>query len=228
MNSLSPTGFRFAALAFAVLLGVQSVWLLVAELTQPKLDRLPIDATAAAAAASQRVMATWAASIGLIRGDLWARAAFTDADLLWKKDPKSADTAASVRRVHANLDRAIAYAPDQSDVWLLLAGLASRYTLPNVNSAEALMMSYYTGPTDYRLMPLRLAIATQSTASDDAELREMIVRDLRLLLARQQRATIAGAYQGASLAGKNLIRKTLAEFDPTALGVLNPGGPKIP
>jgi hypothetical protein len=227
MNSFSPTGFRFAALAFAVLLGVQSVWLLVAELTQPKLDRLPVDATAATAAASQRMRATWAASVGLIRGDLWAKAAFTDADLLWNNDPKSANSAESVKRVHANLDRAIAYAPDQADVWVLFAGLASRYALPNVNSEEALMMAYYTGPTDYRLMPFRLAIATRFTSVDDVELQEMIRRDVRLLLASRQRAAIANAYQSASAAGKNLIKKAIADYGTTKSRVLDPRVPKM-
>jgi hypothetical protein len=228
MNTSPHIVFRFTALIFAVLLGAESVWLLSAEICRPGISRLPIDATAAAAAARDRVAAGRAASIGMIRGDLWAEAAITYADLLWTQDRTSANVLQNVQRAYTNLNRALREAPSQSDVWLLLAGLSSRYSLPDVRTAEALKMSYYTGPTDYRLMSLRVAISARFPALDDAELREMIGRDLRLLVAGRRQTAIAQAYEIASPAGKTLIERTVAEVDPTALGFIKSDGHKAP
>jgi hypothetical protein len=226
MNMPSYITFRITALIFAVLLGTNCVWLLSADICRPGISRLPIDAPAAAAAAGDRVAAGRAASIGVIRGDLWAEAAFTYADLLWTQDRTSANVSQNVQRAYTNLNRALGDAPSQSDAWLLLTGLSLRYRLPNVKSTEALKMSYYTGPTDYQLMPLRVAISAQFPAFDDTELREMIGRDLRLLVAGRRQAAIAQAYEIASPAGKTLIERTVAEVDPTALGFIKSDGRK--
>ena len=75
--------FRLTALLFAILLGAQCLWLVLAELARPSINQLPTDMASAAAAAKQRDAAFRAASIGAIRSDLWAEAAFTYADLLW-------------------------------------------------------------------------------------------------------------------------------------------------
>src|SRR5579883_3672012 len=77
----SRRGFRLLVLLFAGLLGAQSVWLLLAELSRADVKRLPTRPSAAAAAARQRSSALWAATFGGIRGQLWAEAAFTYADL---------------------------------------------------------------------------------------------------------------------------------------------------
>ena len=71
MSERSYFGFRLAILLFALLLGVQCVWLLLAEFSRPGIYRLPADAAAAAAARSERINARRAAVIGVIRGDLW-------------------------------------------------------------------------------------------------------------------------------------------------------------
>src|SRR5271155_2906003 len=73
--------FRMVILVFAVLLAAQCIWLLLAEFSRPRLDGLPLDAASAAAASKGRDPALWAASIGAIRGDLWAVSAFTYAGL---------------------------------------------------------------------------------------------------------------------------------------------------
>ena len=83
MNEVPHTFFRFATRLFATLLGVLSLWLLLSELSRSGIERLPTDQVSAAMAAKQRSAATFAASIGIIRGDLWAESAFTYSDLLW-------------------------------------------------------------------------------------------------------------------------------------------------
>lgn len=213
-----PTGvvFRNVALLFAALLCAQSVWLLLAELTRPGIDRLPIDAASAAVAEKQRGSAFLAASFGIIRGDLWANSAFTYADLLWGDGGSSAGLAPALERVRVQLERALDAAPHQSGAWLLLAGLASRYPSLNVNAAQALKTSYYTGPSEQDLMGPRLRVAAQSDFLDDAEIREFVTRDLHLLLARHQKSAIDEAYNAGSPTGKAFIKQAVGQIDAPA------------
>jgi hypothetical protein len=213
-----PTGaaFRSITLAFAALLAVQSVWLLLAELTRPGIDRLPPDAASAAVAVKQRGLAAWAALFGVIRGDLWADSAFTYADLLWGDNGSSAGIAPALERVRGNLEHALDDAPHQSGAWLLLAGLAARYPSLDFNATQALKTSYYTGPSEQDLMLPRLRIAAQSNFLNDAEIREFASRDLRLLFARHQKSAIDEAYNGGSPIGQAFIKQTVGQMPAPA------------
>jgi hypothetical protein len=224
MTAPSHVVFRFTASIFAAVLGLQCTWLLLAELTRPEIDRLSPDAQLADVAARWRNDATWAAWLGAVRGDLWADAAFTFADLLWA-NPSSEPTK-SLNQAHVSLDRALEYAPHQSGAWLLLAGMASRYQWTEVKPSEALKVSYYTGPNDLPLLPLRLLVAAHSDALSDAEMQQFVRRDLRLLLVRQQKPAVTEAYRYASPDGKSLIEQTLNEFDPAYLASLRAGAQK--
>jgi hypothetical protein len=214
-----PTGLalRRVTLFFAALLGVQSLWLLLAELTRPGIDRLPTDVASAAVAAKQRGMAALAASFGIIRGDLWADSAFTYADLLWGDYGSSAGLTEALEHARTSLQRALKDGPHQSSAWLLLAGLASRHPSLNFDAAQALKTSYYTGPSEQDLMVLRLRVAAQSDFLNDTEIREFVVRDLRLLLARHQKSAIDEAYKAGSPVGKAFIKQALSQIDPSAI-----------
>ena len=226
MNAPSHIGFRLAILVFALLLGLQCIWLLLAELSRPNLNGLPTDAQAAAAALEQRSDATWAAGIGSIRGDLWAESAFSYANLLWTRPGTDADQTKSLEQARASLYHAIDDAPHQAGAWLLLAGLAFHYHWPNFNATEVLKMSYYTGPSDEALMPLRLRVAAASEAIGDTDVQQLVGRDLRLLLAQKRKSAVAEAYAGASPAGKRFIEGAVGEFDPASLESLRSGTPK--
>jgi hypothetical protein len=212
MNQPSHLTFRLVTSLFAVLLGVQCVWLLVAEFYRPGISRLPTDAASAAAARNERINASWAARIGTIRGDLWAESAFTYADLLWNDGRGAADLV----QAHSSLNYALTAAPHQSSVWLLLAALASRYQLPNIDVKEAVRMSYYTGPSELELMPLRLWTAVHSDAFSDSELRDSISREVRLLFSHQQNSALIAAYNAAPSMGRQFIEQTIREIDPAA------------
>jgi hypothetical protein len=216
MSERSDSAFRLATSLFAMLLGVQSVWLLLAEFSRPGIYRLPTDAASAAAARDKRFNATRAAMIGAIRGDLWAESAFTYADLLW--DDVGGGT--NLEQARSSLEHALTDAPDQSSAWLLLAGLAARHQLVSIDAKEAVRMSYYTGPSEPELMPLRLWIAVRSNAFSDVELRDSISREVRLLFAHQQKSAIAAAYNAAPSQGRQLIEQTMREIDPSAAETL--------
>lgn len=226
----SHLGVRLTAMLFAVLLGMQCLWLLAAELVRPGIERLPTDAVAAAAAAKQREAASLAASIGAIRGELWAQAAYTYADLAWGEQGAGTKTQVTqaVSRARASLDQALSNAPHQSSAWLLLAGLASRYPSPSLDATAALKMSYYTGPSQRYLVPLRLRIALHADGLSDIEMRQFVSRDIRLLLARNQKSAIAEAYAAASADGRSVVEQTIRETDPSALDTLRTGAHRQP
>jgi len=215
--------FRLTALLFAILLGAQCLWLVLAELARPGIHELPTDAASATAAAKQRDAALRAASIGAIRSDLWAEAAFAYADLLWGEKNKAianANPASTLLHARATLTRALDDGPHQSSAWLLLAGLSLRFPSPGFDALEPLKMSYYTGPSEQPLVPLRLRIAVQLDGSKDIEMRQFISRDLRMLLAQNQKSAIAEAYNVASPSGKRFIESTIKDIDPSALDSL--------
>src|SRR3981081_558783 len=77
MLSTPPAKLRSALLVFGIVLGLSGVWMLLPELLSPKATIFPFDRASAEAAARHRSRAVLAAEIGAIRGDQWARAAFT-------------------------------------------------------------------------------------------------------------------------------------------------------
>jgi hypothetical protein len=216
LNLQTGVAFRHIMLLFAVLLGVQSVWLLLAELTRSGIDRLPADSASAAVAAKQRGLATAGASFGVIRGDLWADSAFTYADLLWKDDGSSTGFTPELDSARRSLRRALGDAPHLSAAWLMLAGLAARYPSFNVNATQALKTSYYTGPSEQDLMLPRLRVAAKSDFLNDAEIREFVSRDLRLLISRHQKPAIDEAYNGGSPTGQAFIKQIVSQMTAPA------------
>jgi len=223
MNGVPHNFFRFATQLFAILLGVLSIWLLLPELSRPGIEGLPTDSVSAAAAAKGRCVASFAASIAIIRGDLWAESAFTYSDLLWGFASPGTDLAKAMQGPQTSLENALKLAPHQSGAWLLLAALASRYPSRGFNATEALRMSYYTGPSERDFMPLRLRLMVHSDAFDDVELQQFATRDLRALIARKQTSAIAEVYSDAPPAGKRFIEQTVADIDPSVANLLRSG-----
>ena len=212
--------FRLTAWLFAILLGAQCLWLVLAELARPSINQLPTDMASAAAAAKQRDAAFRAASIGAIRSDLWAEAAFTYADLLWGEKNETiahATPASTLLQARGTLTRALSGGPHRSSAWLLLAGLSLRFLYPGLDPVELLKMSYYTGPSEQALVPPRLRIAVQLDGSKDVEMRQFISRDLRMLLAQNWKSAIAEAYNVASPSGKRLVESIIKDIDPSTL-----------
>ena len=226
MNAVPHTFFRLATQLFAILLGVLFIWLLLPELSRPGIERLPTDQASAAAAAKWRNAAALAASIGIIRGDLWAESAFTYSDLLWGGASPGTDLTQALQHAHISLENALKLAPHQSEAWLFLAALTSRFPSEGFNATEALRMSYYTGPSEPNFMPLRLRLMAHLDAFGDVEFQQFASRDLRSLIARKQTSAIADAYRDASPPGKRFIEKTVADIDPSVVDLLRSGTQK--
>jgi len=210
--------FRITMLLLTTVVGIYCIWLLLSELTRPGVIDLPVDPQTAAIAAKKRAYASWAAQIGVIRGDLWAEYGYTFANLLWKNSSSDPDPARSLEFARGTLNRAIRYAPTKAGVWLLLAGFASKFP----EATEALRMSYFTGPSELSLMPIRTFIAAQMPTLD-ADMQQLARRDVRILLTHQQKPAIVQAYQVASPFGKRFIEQELGERDPSFVQTLRRG-----
>ena len=214
-----PTGtshqtFHVSLISLAVVTAIYCLWLLISELTQPHVIRMPIDLQTATAAAAKRAEANWAARFGVVRGDLWAEAGYTFADLLWKSSKNDPNLETARNR----LDQAIRYAPTNAGVWLLVAGFAAQFK----EATEALRMSYFTGPSDVSLMPIRTFVAAQMPTLD-ADMQQLARRDVGILLTHQQKTAIIQAYHASSTAGKRLIEQEVGEKDPTFAQALRRG-----
>jgi hypothetical protein len=178
---------------------------------------------AAAAAAKHSEVADRAAAIGAIRGELWAEAAFTHAQSLWGSAASGTSVRESVQRAREELGRAVRYAPHRSDAWLMLADLAQRFASSEFDPTEAFRMSYYTGSNEIHLVPVRLMTVMKRDYFDDAELRELIRHDIRLLLGLKQLAPISAAYLEASVKGKDFLVRAVKDIDPAAAETLQGG-----
>ena len=228
MSEVPQIFFRFATRLFAILLGVLSIWLLLSELSRPGIERLPTDQVSAATAANQRSAAAFAASIGIIRGDLWAESAFTYSDLLWGAGGPSPDLTQALQHAHISAENALRLAPHQSGAWLFLAALMSHHPSQGFDPTESLRMSYYTGPSERDLMPMRLRLMARLDAFGDGELQQFASWDLRSLIARKQTSEIAEAYREASPAGKRFIEQTVADIDPSVVELVRSQTQELP
>jgi hypothetical protein len=85
-------------------------------------------------------------------------------------------------------------------------------------------MSYYTGPNELSLLPLRLFIATHSNALADSDMPGLVRRDVRMILTRwpDLRPALAAAYKDAVPDAKRLLDSAVTETDPAFLRAMRP------
>ena len=213
-------GFRVSSFLFACVLGGLAVWILAAEVMRP--SDIGIVAANSQSNASRRDTAVLAAQIGLVRGDLWSQAAFAYADPLWAQDRTSNADVAPFEQTKAITEQAIARAPHNSRLWLLLAANYFRFGRADERATAALKMSYYTGSNTIELLPQRLLLAIQSPVLNDDELGDLVRHDIRTALMQrpQLMPALVAAYKTANPAGRQFIEKALREVDPSALAAV--------
>ncbi len=86
-------------------------------------------------------------------------------------------------------------------------------------------MSYYTGPNDKAVIDRRLRSAVRFQALDDADLREVVRREIRTILLRvpELRPAITAAYGAANANDRAFIEATVAATDPNFAASLRAG-----
>ena len=192
------------------------------ELWRPDVTVMPTTADQATAAASQRDAARLAARLAAVRGDLWAESTFTYADLAWTDAAHG--PAQMLEEARSAGAHAASLMPGNSGVWLMLADFGSRYKWQTPSPVEALKMSYYTGPHEDTLVPLRLAISARLDPGTDPEFAFLFQRDIENILTYRPalRPAILSAYAEATPQAKQLIEDTAKRLDPAFAQTLHP------
>ena len=207
---------RIALLGFGVTLFLQAIWIAGPELYHTSVIRLALDDKARPSTRPEQERAQQAASLAGLRGDLWSESAFAYSNQLWNAKPDlSAETAIAVRK---DLENAVRYSPHRGDAWLMFAGMAARYQWKDYKPSSLLKMSYYTAPKEVELIPPRLMISLHEW-SDDPELQELILSEIRLVLTRlpNLRSSLSTAYKAASAEGKVAVEQVVKEIDASQL-----------
>ncbi len=226
MNS-TRTWLPVALALFGIFLSAQAAWILLAERYPSSHIGLPVDAKAAATAFAERDRIRQAASLAVVRGDLWAESAFTYAGRLWSDQTTDSNAAdKSNAEVLNALNQALRYAPHRGDVWLMFAALADQYKWAGYQPGALLKMSYYTAPNELALFPLRLNVSLRAKgAIDDAELQDLVRRDIGVILTRVPalKPALVAAYRSALPQGKTFVERVISEIDPGYLSVVRAG-----
>jgi hypothetical protein len=226
----APLRLRCGFLVLGTTLGISGVWMLLANLLSPNATGLPFHPDRAEAAAAHRTRAVLAAEIGVIRGDLWASAAFTGARFMWTDGLSSLDQSdlQLLARVRDNAETALALAPINGAAWLFLAMLPATSQDAESRVGTLLEMSYFTAPSAPDLALSRIQRAATSSALANKDLQTFISGDLREMLNRRpefQQAIIA-AYRSAPLQNQPIFESLVADIDPAMARLLHSSQPK--
>src|SRR5712671_5143111 len=217
-STSTRTWLRVALALFGVFLSAQAAWILLPERQRLNHIRLPVDGKTATIALAEQDKIKQAASLAVVRGDLWAESAFTYGSQLWLDAGDQLNTEAL-----KTLTRALRYSPHRGDVWLMFAALANKYKWSGYQPSLLLKMSYYTAPNELALLPLRLNVSLHAKGViDDAELQDMVRRDISVILTRAPalKPALVAAYRSALPQGKILAERVISEIDPDYLGVV--------
>jgi hypothetical protein len=216
---------RIGVLTFAGIVATAGAWLTAAEIARPPARGFPGNAADAAALAQERAGAMRAARLGIMRGELWAQAALTYADLAWTEgDLARTHAPETFDRARAVTERAATQAPHDGRMWLLLASLESRMDWVTRRGASLLRMSYYTAPNETALVPLRLATFGRLDAAGDEDLLQLVRREIANVVNKRPelKGAIVAAYGEALPAGKRFFEETLRGLDPKLLASPRP------
>ncbi|HEY8032959.1 MAG TPA: hypothetical protein VIF02_11450 [Methylocella sp.] len=226
----APLKLRLALLVFGIVLGLSGLWMLLPEVLRPKPVGLAFDRSGIEAAAAGRTRAVLAAETGVIRGDLWAEAAFTGARFMGTDRLAIHDWTSSgqLARAKSNAETALALAPVNGAAWLFLARLPAISPEGENRVGTLLEMSYFTAPGDLVLAPWRLERAATSSALADKDLQAFIKGDIRAMLNRRPEfhQAIITAYHNAWPQNRPIFESLVADADPAAAQLLRAGEPK--
>ena len=213
--------FRGAMLVLAFALACQAFWILAAEFFRLSSVGFPTSSQSAAVTIANRDDAHIAASIGYLRGDLWADDVLTypSAYQIHEKDNLSTNNSPPIEQVRDIAERALSFAPHDSRIWLVLANIDSRFDWLNKKASNDLRMSYYTGANEVELIPLRLSLAVSFSDISDVDFQQLVRHDISIIITRKPelKSAIQDAYRYALPDGRQFIENTLNEMDPTLL-----------
>jgi hypothetical protein len=213
MNNVLPR-FRIVTWLMALLLAWFAIATIFAETLAPK--PLPFSEYLAIQDASpNNGIADLAVRAAPLRGDLIGDIALARAVASLKPDKASPERTVSREHALAIALQSLSFSPHSSSMWLLVSMLQNQGPKQDF-VAEALKMSYLTGPADWNLIPARIAIVSAAPVISDAELKGLARGDIRLILTRRPdlKVAIINAYRRGSAEGKAYIDEAVRSLDP--------------
>jgi hypothetical protein len=231
-KSITPSshiGMKAGISVFAFILCLGGLWLLIPALVNPGHIDLPPAREAAIGLEALHPRALIAAEVSGIRGDLWAQAVFTDAELLWL-DPASVAKPANAARVdsaRARVTKALSLAPIDGNAWLYAAKLPATPAQPQSNVTALLTMSYMTKPSDLSLIASRLTLAASTDALSDPAIQDFVKLDLRRVLFQhpEKKSEIMAAFAKAGPQNRVLLKNLANDIDSTFAASLDVSAP---
>jgi hypothetical protein len=212
---------RIALFAFAAILALQSVWIILPELIRLPPLIFPREPRSPPIGASERDHASLAAELALVRGDFWTEAAIAQSPerISSAESGKTTQSTEQAQIARATAEKAATLSPHDARIWLLLA---YQDCLLHREAPGPLKMSYYTGPNEIVLMPLRLSVATCTDAINDAELQTLVAREIKLIVTHEQtlKPAIVSAYQNATPSGKRFIETVVGDIDSGLMTII--------
>lgn len=208
-DSLLATTIRRLALLMAALMVCAGAWLMLpdvlkeAEWLYGRFLRPRGD--------PNRLLKT-AATVGLVRGDLWADYAETFAIL----DGPTASCELKTTEAADAATKSLTHSPHNARVWLILAAAQQRCAPNMAKTAGAMRMSFYTGANEIALIRNRLRLALESPQIKEPEFRRLVFHDIQTAIVNRPDLTPAAIeiYRNASPAGRELLRQAASEFAP--------------
>jgi hypothetical protein len=87
-----------------------------------------------------------------------------------------------------------------------------------------LKTSYYTGPSEVALIPLRISLAAEPSLAGDAELRSLLESEIRIVAQQKQmQPLLAQAFRLASPDAQQELRTIVIAVAPELSGALQNG-----
>lgn len=216
---MNPPKMRIGLLALALILGSYGLACMIAELNVAPRPAFPRDPTKMVVPAGET--SAWVEVVSLIRSDLASNNALIAARQAIQRG-KAGAAAAGHADARSRVRETLSAAPDDPELWLVLALLETQQDPNGPAALEALKMAYFTAPSDAGLTAVRLDTATLTDALTDPDLAELARGDVRLVLTRRPelKPALVQAYRRASKSGRLFLEQAVQATDPAFIAVL--------
>lgn len=132
-----------------------------------------------------------------------------------------------LEQTRASLVRSVRIAPHDARMWLLLAAAEMRLGGTPDAIGAALKMSYYTGPNEAELIPLRIGLAASPNLASDADLKTLFETEILTLVQQPaMRPLLVQAYRQASRDAQRRLLDVVTTVNATLAAEIQSAGSK--
>ncbi len=216
--------FRILLTALALTIGFYAIASAIAEMMALERAAFPADAA--------KIHSPWTgdassllATLSPFRSELESNHALITALQAIESGQKKSSTVRSAEHADALgiVRQTLSISPYNPELWLALALLQAQRDPHDPVVVEALKMTYFTAPSDARLMPVRLDIAGRFDALALPDVKDLVRNDIHQIMTRRPelKPAIVSAYRRASDLGKAFFRDAVQSIDPSFVPTLS-------